>query len=105
MSSVAKKFLITGEVQGVGYRFFAQRAAARHQVRGHVRNCADGSVEVVAEGSQSAVEEFKKDLVTGPQCRVCSKWKRLMLSRRDSSQVLELNAERNLNLENYPWMN
>jgi acylphosphatase len=67
MASVAKKFLITGEVQGVGYRFFAQRAAARHQVRGHVRNCADGSVEVVAEGSQSAVEEFKKDLVTGPQ--------------------------------------
>ena len=67
MPSVAKKFLITGEVQGVGYRFFAQRAAARHQVRGHVRNCADGSVEVIAEGSQGAVEEFKKDLVTGPQ--------------------------------------
>jgi acylphosphatase len=64
---VAKKFLIKGEVQGVGYRFFAQRAAARHQVRGHVRNCADGSVEVIAEGSQGAVEEFKKDLVTGPQ--------------------------------------
>jgi acylphosphatase len=64
---VAKKFLITGEVQGVGYRFFAQRAAARHQVRGHVRNCADGSVEVIAEGSPGAVEEFKKDLVTGPQ--------------------------------------
>ena len=56
-----------GEVQGVGYRFFAQRAAARHQVLGHVRNRPDGSVEVVAEGSASAVEEFKKDLVTGPQ--------------------------------------
>ncbi len=67
MAKVAWKFLIRGDVQGVGYRFFAQRAAARHQVLGHVRNCRDGSVEVVAEGSASAVEEFKKDLVTGPQ--------------------------------------
>ena len=66
-AKVAWKFLISGEVQGVGYRFFAQRAAARHQVLGHVRNLRDGSVEVIAEGSASAVEEFKKDLVTGPQ--------------------------------------
>jgi acylphosphatase len=66
-AKVAWKFLIKGEVQGVGYRFFAQRAAARHQVLGHVRNCPDGSVEVVAEGVASDVEEFKKDLVTGPQ--------------------------------------
>jgi acylphosphatase len=64
---VAWKFLISGEVQGVGYRFFAQRAAARHQVLGHVRNCPDGSVEVVVEGPANAVKEFKKDLVTGPQ--------------------------------------
>lgn len=67
MARVARKFLITGDVQGVGYRFFAQRAAARHQVMGHVRNCPDGSVEVVAEGSASEVEGFKNDLVTGPQ--------------------------------------
>lgn len=67
MARVARKFLIRGDVQGVGYRFFAQRAAARHQVSGHVRNCPDGTVEAVAEGSASDVEEFKKDLVTGPQ--------------------------------------
>jgi acylphosphatase len=67
MARVAWKFLIRGEVQGVGYRFFAQRAAARHQVFGHVRNCADGSVEVIAEGPATDVEEFKKDLSTGPQ--------------------------------------
>jgi acylphosphatase len=67
MAEVARKFLITGDVQGVGYRFFAQRAAARHQVMGHVRNCPDGSVEVIAEGTEIEVEEFKKDLVTGPQ--------------------------------------
>lgn len=67
MARVGRKFLIRGDVQGVGYRFFAQRAAARHQVLGYVRNCPDGQVEVVAEGSQTDVDEFKKDLVTGPQ--------------------------------------
>lgn len=51
----------------MGYRFFAQRAAARHQVLGYVRNRSDGSVEVLAEGPAAEVEEFKKDLVTGPQ--------------------------------------
>lgn len=64
---VARKFLIRGDVQGVGYRFFAQRAAARHQVLGYVRNCPDRTVEAVAEGSPTNVDEFKKDLVTGPQ--------------------------------------
>ena len=69
-----------GEVQGVGYRFFAQRAAARHQVLGYVRNCPDGTVEALAEGSAGDVEEFKKDLVTGPQ------WSRV-------EQVEEINLE------------
>ena len=64
---VARKFLIRGNVQGVGYRFFAQRAAARHQVIGYVRNCPDGTVEALAEGAADDVEEFKKDLATGPQ--------------------------------------
>jgi acylphosphatase len=67
MARVARKFLIRGDVQGVGYRFFAQRAAARHQVVGYVRNCPDGTVEALAEGSPVDVEEFKKDLATGPQ--------------------------------------
>ena len=63
---IARKYLISGEVQGVGYRFFAQRAAARHQVQGYVRNLADGRVEAFAEGSVEAVEAFKHDLATGP---------------------------------------
>ena len=67
MQKVARKFLIRGEVQGVGYRFFAQRAAARHQVVGYVRNLPDGSVESLAEGSAANVEAFKHDLATGPQ--------------------------------------
>ena len=64
---VARKFLVTGEVQGVGYRFFAQRVAARHQVVGYVKNLADGSVEAHAEGTADNVEAFKHDLATGPE--------------------------------------
>jgi acylphosphatase len=67
MTTVARKFLIRGEVQGVGYRFFAQRAAAKHQVMGYVRNEPDGSVEVLAEGPANNVEAFKNELLAGPQ--------------------------------------
>ncbi|MCG3160737.1 MAG: Acylphosphatase [Acidobacteria bacterium] len=63
---VARKFLISGIVQGVGYRFFAMRAAARHYMLGTVRNLPDGRVEVIAEGERDAMDEFKKDLATGP---------------------------------------
>ena len=58
--------MISGIVQGVGYRFFAQRAAARHQVWGYVKNLDDGRVESFAEGEPKAVEDFKHDLLTGP---------------------------------------
>jgi acylphosphatase len=64
---VARIFTISGEVQGVGFRFFAQRAAARHQVVGYVRNLPDGRVESLAEGPPESVEAFKHDLATGPQ--------------------------------------
>jgi acylphosphatase len=63
---VARKFVISGQVQGVGFRYFAQRSAARHQVLGYVRNLEDGRVEALAEGPPKAVEEFKHDLIAGP---------------------------------------
>jgi acylphosphatase len=63
---VARKFYIRGLVQGVGFRFFTQRSAARHQVRGYVKNNKDGRVEVLAEGSEKTVEAFKHDLTAGP---------------------------------------
>ena len=63
---VARKFTISGRVQGVGFRFFTQRVAARHQVLGYVRNLENGLVEAFAEGDAKAVEEFKHDLTAGP---------------------------------------
>jgi len=63
---IARRFFISGEVQGVGFRYFAQRSSARHQVRGYVRNLPDGRVEVWAEGSAKSVNEFRMDLAAGP---------------------------------------
>jgi len=63
---VARRFIISGYVQGVGYRFFAMRAAARHQVYGTVRNLPDGRVEVMAEGDRDAMDQFKSELAAGP---------------------------------------
>lgn len=63
---IARKFYISGLVQGVGFRFFTQRSAARHQVRGYVRNNPDGRVEVLVEGNEKTVEDFKHDLTAGP---------------------------------------
>jgi acylphosphatase len=63
---IARKFTISGLVQGVGFRYFTQRAAARHQVLGYVRNLKNGSVEALAEGNEKAVEAFRNDLLAGP---------------------------------------
>jgi acylphosphatase len=62
---------IGGRVQGVGYRYFAVRAADACGVTGFVRNLDDGSVEVKARGDREAVESFLDTLRVGPRtCRV-----------------------------------
>ncbi len=62
---IARKFLLSGIVQGVGFRFFTQRVAARYQIRGYVRNLDDGRVEALAQGIEKSVEAFKHDLTAG----------------------------------------
>ena len=64
---IARRFIISGDVQGVGFRFFAQRAAARHQIVGYVKNLNDGRVEALAEGPVQSVEAFKHELAAGPR--------------------------------------
>lgn len=87
---VARKFSIRGEVQGVGYRFFTQRAAARHQIVGYVRNCPDGTVEALAEGSANSVEAFKHDLVTGPQWSVVDQVEEIVLEPSGSYSAFRI---------------
>lgn len=64
--NVARKFLVSGEVQGVGYRFFAQQAARRLGLAGYVRNLPDGRVEAWAQGSAADLQAFEERLREGP---------------------------------------
>jgi acylphosphatase len=54
-------------VQGVGYRYFALRAAERLGVAGYAKNLSDGRVEVYAVGSESALAQLRAELERGPQ--------------------------------------
>jgi acylphosphatase len=64
---VARRFLISGRVQGVGFRWFAREAAEREGVHGWVRNLPDGRVEAQAEGDADALERFERALRSGPR--------------------------------------
>jgi len=63
----AKKFVISGRVQGVGYRFFAERWAEQLGIAGYVKNLWDGTVEVYAIADAVTLEQFKLRLAEGPQ--------------------------------------
>jgi acylphosphatase len=63
---VARHFLISGRVQGVGYRYFAKDAADREGVTGWVRNLPDGRVEALVEGDDEAVTRVERALRQGP---------------------------------------
>lgn len=63
---VARRYLVSGQVQGVGFRFFTEEAARREGLTGFVRNLDDGRVEAVAEGDAEAVTRFERALHLGP---------------------------------------
>jgi acylphosphatase len=67
VETLAKKFIVSGLVQGVGFRFFAERAANRLGVAGYVKNCFDGNVEVYAIGNGEQLESLKNELRRGPR--------------------------------------
>jgi acylphosphatase len=63
---VARRFLIAGRVQGVGFRVFAEERAGVEGVHGFVRNLADGRVEVQVEGEQQSIDRVEAALRRGP---------------------------------------
>ena len=63
----SRRYFVSGMVQGVGYRYFARRAAQRLGLDGYARNLPDGRVEVYAVGIASKLGEFRSELERGPQ--------------------------------------
>ena len=62
-----RRYLISGRVQGVGYRYFAERSAHEVGVTGWARNLDDGRVEVQANGTAKQLEDFEGRLRMGPR--------------------------------------
>ncbi|MCC6262299.1 MAG: acylphosphatase [Bryobacterales bacterium] len=71
-SNSAKRFVVRGRVQGVGYRFFVEKHAQRMGLRGYAKNLGDGTVEVVAYGASSAIQELEGLLRIGPRLALVS---------------------------------
>lgn len=63
----AKRYVVRGRVQGVGYRYFVERAATSLQLGGHVRNLDDGTVEVYAVGPLERLNDLAGLLWKGPR--------------------------------------
>ncbi|HET9369044.1 MAG TPA: acylphosphatase [Vicinamibacterales bacterium] len=63
---VARRYVITGRVQGVGYRFFVSEAARVEGLHGWVENRPDGAVEARVEGDRESVIRFERQLRRGP---------------------------------------
>jgi len=63
---IARQFLVSGRVQGVGFRFYVQDVATREGVTGYVRNLPDGRVEAHVEGDADAVTRVERAIHSGP---------------------------------------
>ena len=76
---VCVKINVAGRVQGVGFRWFAQREAERLGVNGYVKNLLNGDVEIEAEGEEGMINEFIKLMAKGPPfarvTEVLTEWK------------------------------
>ena len=66
MSVQAKQIRVHGRVQGVGFRYFVQRAGNRLGLTGKVRNRPDDTVEIVVAGDAERIGEFVREVTKGP---------------------------------------
>jgi acylphosphatase len=65
---LARRYFISGDVQGVGFRYFVTREVQRiGKIVGYVRNLRDGRVEVYAEGEEKNLEQLEASLRQGPR--------------------------------------
>jgi acylphosphatase len=82
----ARRFVVRGRVQGVGFRWYVEREAHMLQIAGWVRNNHDGSVEVLAIGTRDQLLGLRSRLLEGPRA-----------ARVDDVQELEAKAIPGLN--------
>ncbi|MGI8786082.1 MAG: acylphosphatase [Acidobacteriota bacterium] len=67
---IARRFTLTGRVQGVGFRYFTFHAAHNLGVQGSVRNAPGGEVEIEVQGEETAVRNFLAEIRRGPRLAI-----------------------------------
>ena len=75
------EIIISGRVQGVGYRFFATRVAHSLNIRGSIKNTFSGKVKIIAIGEENNLNLFVAELHNGP-----------LMARVDKVKVSELHS-------------
>ena len=80
------RFVITGRVQGVGFRWFVVREARALDLAGYVKNLDDGSVEVVADGESAAIDALAAALAHGPPAADVRR-----VARSDTAEIVTSN--------------
>jgi len=58
--------LLSGRVQGVGFRYFAENRAERYNIKGYVRNTYNNKVEIICQGESDNLDKFILDIKSGP---------------------------------------
>ncbi len=66
MSTNYRHYIVTGRVQGVGFRKFTERTARAQNLKGATRNLRDGRVEIIASGPSDSLEIFETAIARGP---------------------------------------
>lgn len=79
------EYIVSGIVQGVGYRYYTVRVAAQLGLTGWVRNTPTGEVQVVASGSPERLSEFERCLEEGPRMSRVTAVHRLPAPEQDFS--------------------
>jgi acylphosphatase len=87
-------YLVSGRVQGVGYRYFAMRTAQQFGVRGTVKNLRDGRVEVAAEADPETLAKFRAELERGPRGAAVSGVEEKAIDARDFGGEFAIEYER-----------
>lgn len=67
MSVKCEKFIVTGVVQGVGFRYQTSHHGLKLGLTGYAKNLSNGDVEVIACGTDSQIDEFSEWLKEGPR--------------------------------------
>ncbi len=79
---IARRYFISGRVQGVSFRYYTRQAARELEIAGEVKNLLDGRVEAIAQGDAEKIDEFERFIHSGPS-----------MARVDNVEITELTPD------------